>query len=88
LIILNHESGNWNALVPRGHFLLSSHKRKQKEPWGDPRDPRTALRQREALMHVGTRSARRPKTRCLTALKQFGRSFLAEGQAKQRLPFR
>jgi len=35
----------------------------------------TALRQREALMHVETCSARRPKTRRLTALKQFGRSF-------------
>ncbi len=25
--------------MPRGHFLLSSHKRKQKEPRGAPRDP-------------------------------------------------
>ena len=32
LILIYHESGNWDALMPRGHFLLSSHKRKQKEP--------------------------------------------------------
>jgi hypothetical protein len=36
---------NGNAIMPRGHFLLSSHKRKQKEPRGVPRDPLTALRQ-------------------------------------------
>jgi hypothetical protein len=36
---------NRNALMPRGKFLLSSHKGKQKEPRGVPRDPRTALRQ-------------------------------------------
>ena len=40
LLLFYHGVGNRNALMPRGHFLLSSHKRKQKEPRGAPRDPR------------------------------------------------
>jgi len=67
----------------RLHFLYSCKENEAKEntpglrpgPPAEQSSACTALRQREAKSHDPTRSARRPKTRCLTALKQFGRSF-------------
>ena len=64
-----------NALMPRGNFLLSSHKRKQKEPRGVPSDPRTALRQQYAESHDPTRSASLPKRAVLVQQAHTHRRF-------------
>ena len=62
MLFIDHASGSRNALMPRGHFLLSSHKRKQKEPRGHPATP--CARHCGSLLsvsHVKTHSAKLPK---------------------------
>ena len=73
LLTENCFNGNRKLSMRSGRAGPSFSVRPEKEAKGAVKS--TALRQREALMHVETCSARRPKTRRLTALKQFGRSF-------------
>ena len=83
MIIIYHESGKGNALMPRGHFLFrSAGKGSKRGRFG------TALRQREANRHGRTRSARRPKTRL--RLKRFGRLVFSGriGKATPVLPLK
>ena len=93
LLLFYHGVGNRNALMPRGHFLLSSHKRKQKEPRGVPRDPRA--RHFGSLLfvrHVGTRSANLPKLDHSRGLKHMGRFVFCSAHAThcvaQKIPSR
>ena len=85
------ESGKGNALMPRGHFLLPPRKRKQKEAREHiSRDPLVSRHCGSLLSnsHVGSRSARRPKTRF--RLKHFGRLVFSErtGKATPILPLK
>ena len=63
--------------LTRLHFLCSTQRKRSKRKCagGKPLDPMDGTSAADRLRHERTRSARRPKTRCLAALKQFGRSF-------------
>ena len=86
MIFIYHESGDRNALMPRGHFLLSSHKRKQKEPREHiSRDP-LALRHCGSLFSKATlEPVRRDARKLASGSNTSDVSFLAGEQAKRRL---